>query len=148
MSYPARSMEWIVRHRVAFEPMTGCWLWTGRLSPDGYARLYVRGKDRYVHRLLYEEIHGPMLLGRQTDHLCRTRCCVNPDHVEPVTQKENILRGTSPPAVQARQTHCKRGHPFTPENTYQGRRHRNCRICRNQRRRAIRMATKLLLHGN
>lgn len=118
-----------------------CWLWTGSLNTPGYAALGVEGKTyNSAHRLAYEWLVGPIPEGMHLDHLCRNRSCVNPAHLEPVTCRENILRGTNPPAQQARQTHCKRGHEFTPENTYRApsdnRRH--CRTCQREWMRSIR----------
>jgi hypothetical protein len=66
----------------------------------------------------------------QLDHLCRVRGCVNPDHLEVVTGATNTLRGISSPAINARKTHCRRGHEFTPENTYIDRGSRRCKACR------------------
>ncbi|MFJ4777405.1 HNH endonuclease signature motif containing protein [Streptomyces sp. NPDC088762] len=76
------------------------------------------GQKRYTHRIMYEQAKGPIPEGLQIDHLCRNRACANPEHLEAVTQKENILRGTGPSAQQARQTHCLNGHPFDEVNTY------------------------------
>ena len=79
------------------------------------------------------EIHiGPVPDDKQIDHTCRVRACVNPKHMEPVTQRVNILRGVAPPAENARKTVCSKGHPFSEANTYRNPRgHRICRLCRN-----------------
>ena len=84
-----------------------CWLWTGYIDPTtryGKYRVCLRQKSKtyYSHRLAYELFKGVIPVGLQIDHLCRNRACVNPDHLEPVTQQVNILRGDSPPARQAR----------------------------------------------
>lgn len=71
-----------------------------------------------VHRVVYEALVGPIPDGMVIDHLCRQPSCVNPAHLEPVTRRENVLRGLTLPAANARKTHCKHGHEFTPENTY------------------------------
>lgn len=83
------------------------------------------------------ELHkGPIPEGLVIDHLCRNRGCVNPDHLEAVTQRENILRGEGLAAANARKTHCPKGHPYSGENLYvvpsSGR--RQCRICADARR--------------
>jgi HNH endonuclease len=94
-----------------------CWMWTGPLS-DGYGRTGKdKDRDQLVHRIVYKNLVGPIPDGFQLDHLCRNRACCNPAHLEPVTQKVNLLRGEGACAQHARKTHCKRGHEFTPENT-------------------------------
>lgn len=117
----------------------GCWNWTGHTSPDGYGILRIQGATRYMPRYSWEKVNGPMPDGLEPDHLCRNRACVNPDHLEPVTHKVNILRGESPTAINARKTRCNRGHEFTPENTYVQRNGgRLCRACAAEWERANR----------
>ena len=83
-----------------------------------------------AHRVAYELMRGPIPDGLTLDHLCRNVGCVNPDHLEPVTMKENILRGYSPAAQAARRDECAHGHAYTPENTYRyANGSRRCRIC-------------------
>ena len=114
----------------------GCWNWpvTDR---NGYGRFRVGSADiigsrtmAYTHRVAYETFVGPVPEGLELDHLCRNRACCNPEHLEPVTRRENARRGR----VTGPRDTCKRGHEFTPENTYtfpNGR--RNCRACRKAR---------------
>ena len=94
-----------------------CWYWTAVTNPDGYGQLRIGRKMVLAHHLSYEHFVGPIPKGLQLDHLCRVRGCVNPRHLEPVTQRENILRGVGIAALNAKKTHCKNGHEFTPENT-------------------------------
>src|SRR3990167_6386730 len=112
------------------EPNSGCWLWTGADDGNGYGTLTVGRVMRKAHLYSYEAFVGPIPEGLQLDHLCRVRCCVNPDHLEPVTQRENILRGMGIAAVNARKTFCKHGHEFSAENTRVRKNGtRQCRAC-------------------
>jgi hypothetical protein len=72
-----------------FEGVDGCWLWRGRIAPNGYGTI---GKE-YAHRVAYERARGPIPAGMELDHLCRVKACVNPDHLEVVTKSENAKRG-------------------------------------------------------
>lgn len=122
----------------------GCWLWTGWISPTGYGSLKVRKKNVYAHRLAYELAHGPIPAGYQIDHLCRVRNCVNPSHLEAVTQRENLLRGDTIVAKHWKKTHCIHGHEFTAENTYTYSGGRVCRACvvRRRKERSAALALK------
>jgi hypothetical protein len=108
-----------------------CWLWAGPVKPNGYAQVWVPpNRQIYVHVFAYEHLVGPRPSGFQLDHLCRVKHCVNPDHLELVTPRENTLRAPSNAAtVNARKTHCPWGHEYTPENTYVWSGRRRCREC-------------------
>ena len=120
----------------------GCWLWTGTKTYDGYPKFYLKGRMARAHRVAYELTKGPIPSGLQIDHLCKVTCCVNPEHLEAVTCRENLLRGDGFIGRQARQTHCQHGHPFNEANTYVNKKgHRRCRTChrndmRNRRKAA------------
>ena len=109
-----------------------CWLWQGGGNGNGYGRTghMSDGKQWYAHRYMWTTMRGPIPEGMTIDHLCRVTACVNPQHLEVVTMRENILRGNSACAVNARKTHCPRGHEFTPENIAWDRGRRGCRICK------------------
>lgn len=111
---------------------TGCWVWTSTRSRKGYGRFRSSGRQVQAHRFAYELHVGSIPEGLQLDHLCRNTSCVNPEHLEPVTNKENTLRGGNRAAVNARKTHCDRGHPLEGDNlrvSSSGR--RICKACRN-----------------
>lgn len=131
-----RSIEELFWPKVARSEPDQCWPWLGYIMANGYGRYQAKGTTWWVHRLAYTLTNGPIPAKMQLDHLCRNRACCNPAHLEPVSQRENILRGEGISAIHARQTHCIHGHEFTPANT---RRHRNggrgCRSCDSYRRR-------------
>lgn len=106
-----------------------CWIWTGRRHSDGYGLLSVGGRQTaYAHRFVWELLVGSIPAGFQIDHLCRVHACVNPDHLEPVPPRVNMLRGVHRSARLARSGACMRGHPRTPENN---------RITRDGRRQCV-----------
>lgn len=105
----------------------GCWIWQREIDTKGYGMARLRGgkKVKRAHRLVYEQNIGPIPPGLELDHLCRVRSCVNPEHLEPVTHRENVRRAVADPS------HCLRGHEYTPENIYAPPRGgRVCRTCR------------------
>lgn len=126
-----------------------CWLWTGRCQ-RGYGAYDVKVDGRWTHiaahRVSYQLNVGPIPDGLVLDHLCRVKNCVRPDHLEAVTQRENVLRGMAPSAIAARRSTCAKGHDITdPANLYPDRSHpreRRCRICHNERERARRARKK------
>ncbi len=121
-----------------------CWNWIGSHDRKRYGFLWDGDANVRVHRWAYEYFVGPIPKSLTIDHLCRNPSCVNPEHLEIVTNRENILRGEGIAGRNARKTHCKRGHAFTKENTnientkYGAMRRRRCRICRNQLERECR----------
>jgi hypothetical protein len=109
---------------------TPCWVWQLRVDRDGYGRT----DGRLAHRVSYETHRGPIPEGLTIDHLCRIRACVNPGHLEAVTMAENVRRGESFAALNARKTHCPQGHPLSGPNLMVERNGaRRCRACRAER---------------
>lgn len=107
------------------EPNTGCVLWLGHLC-HGYGQVRDGKRLRLAHRAAYELANGPIPEGQFLDHLCRQTACINPRHLEPVTNAENIRRGK----LGVLKTTCAQGHPYTPENVGKGPKgHRYCKIC-------------------
>lgn len=116
---------------------TGCLEWQGSRMPNGYGRTYFRGRGEYVHRIAYLLTRGDIRAGLSIDHLCRNRACMNVDHMELVTLRENTLRNESPSMRLYRAGVCGRGHSMTPENVYVRERlgkkpYRRCRECRRE----------------
>ncbi len=150
--------------KVDFETGVPCWLWHGARNSQGYGNFWVgNGLWQQPHRWLYEFLYGPTPDGLEHDHLCRTPCCVLPDHIERVTRGENNRRGLGP-AIQAEgrrrywrnlkrqgkvspgtlrmaeiqrsKTHCPKGHPYDEANTYYSKTGgRACRTCHRERER-------------
>lgn len=121
-----------------------CWIWTAWCDRHGYGGFRpTHGHLVGAHRWAYEQQHGPVDRSLDLDHLCRIPACVNPYHLEPVPHRINILRGSAPSAINARKTHCFRGHPLEGDNLRVSGARRHCRVClraywnrRNARRRA------------
>lgn len=109
------------------EPNTGCWLWNGEITLWGYGHLSYAGRKLRAHRVSYELFKGPIPVGLEIDHLCRVRCCVNPDHLEAVTRSANMRR--SPLIMRRGRTHCKNGHPY---DGWHSDGYRICRTCNRQ----------------
>lgn len=120
---------------------SGCWLWSGRLV-HGYGQVAVGQTTKRAHRYVYEALLGPIPDGLTLDHLCRVRNCVNPDHLEPVTQRENLMRSELTIAARnAAKSHCVHGHSLADARIYDNK--RECRTCerlRQERKRRARGA--------
>lgn len=117
----------------------GCWEWRGYIRKDGYGGVSKGGRWMLAHRASYELFRGPIPEGMGLDHLCRVRSCVHPNHLEAVSQRENVLRSpVAPAAVNAHKTHCHKGHPLEGDNVYLNQRSdrpspsRICKTCRKE----------------
>jgi hypothetical protein len=102
-----------------------CWVWVGATA-KGYGRFWHDGRGVQAHVFAYESLRTKIPAGLEIEHTCRNRACVNPDHLEPVTHKVNVLRGGGITAVQACRTTCALGHPLEQMGGQ-----RRCRICRS-----------------
>ena len=111
-----------IKARIVVAWHSGCWVWRGRVTPDGYGKL----SGKLAHRVVWERMRGPIEAGMTLDHACRNRSCVNPGHFEPMSHLDNVRRGTT-----ATKPRCKNGHPFDEANTYirPASGHRDCRAC-------------------
>lgn len=109
---------------VTKDAATGCWTWARSVDRNGYGHLHFQRRMWIAHRTAYEQFVGPIPNGMTLDHVCRNKRCVNPAHLEPVTQLENVRR------YYAAQTHCKNNHEYTQENTIRYRNGRMCRACK------------------
>lgn len=89
----------------------GCWLWPGAHNGQGYGEIRVGYRKHYTHRLVYEAHRGAIPDGMVLDHLCRQPRCANPDHLEAVSQAENVRRGTAGWNMRVKET-CPQGHPY------------------------------------
>jgi hypothetical protein len=137
-------LELFEKYGIVPEPNSGCWLWMGQISTVGYGQIRVRTKALWrtfgAHRVIYESLIGPIPDGLGLDHKCCVPSCVNPSHLEPVTQAENMRRAAERGRMKiggakraAKFTHCPQGHEYTPENTYypnKGYSKKVCRACR------------------
>lgn len=137
MSALRKTMAQRFEDKVMPIPFCGCHVWMGSSVKGGYGTFSVNGKMRMAHRVAWELSGRTIPDGLDLEHKCRVRCCVNPDHLEPVTRLENIMRGILPFVTKARmalqsaaRTHCSRGHLLAGDNLYRekaGR--RRCRAC-------------------
>src|SRR3990170_7382105 len=122
---------------INLDRVTGCWLWTGSISADGYGFTSLRHKTVYIHRFMYAWLISPIPSGRGSDiqvldHLCNTPHCCNPSHLILTLPRNNVMRTNAPPALNSRKTLCSRGHELTSPHPITGR--RRCYECARLRR--------------
>jgi len=132
--YQRPSLE--VRFWRKVQKTESCWLWQGCINNlTHYGIIGINGKPELVHVVSYRLVGKVIPEGMELDHLCRNRNCVNPDHLEPVMHRDNVLRGINACAQHAKVTQCPRGHSYDLFNTYYrpdgG---RDCHICRRIRK--------------
>lgn len=107
----------------------GCWEWQACLSRKGYGQFKISGRAQQAHRVSFILAGRDIPEGLGLDHLCRNKKCVRPDHLEAVTNRENVIRGDTVPGRNFRKTHCPYGHELTPENLVKSRPYRRCLTC-------------------
>lgn len=134
---PADWPEWVkMRFWTLVDKSGDCWMYTGYHGVGSYGNFSYKKVQHKAHRVAWELSRGPIPSGLVLDHLCRNKACVNPAHLEPVSQSVNAQRGLAGQHYLSR-THCARGHPFDEANTVwrtmkDGRRYRACRPCRDE----------------
>jgi len=143
---PAPTVAEKILARSIPEPNTGCWLWDGALTGSGYGTITIDGRTIGAHRASFGAFRGEIPDGLQLDHICRVTSCVNPAHLEPVTNRENQVRGVGFVARNARATHCPRGHEYTEANTRRHRGRRFCRACHREECREYHSANRAELN--
>ncbi len=115
------------------QTITKCWLYTGSFYGNGYGRIYDEQKEKLAHRIAYEVFVGPIPDGMVVDHMCRNKLCLNPKHLDAVTQGENAMRGIWEMSGTSRKDCCSRGHEYSGDNvriTPLG--VRKCMICKRR----------------
>ena len=129
---------------------SGCWRWVSVKNSRGYGRVWFDGKYRLTHRVVYSMLIGEIQAGLSLDHKCRVVDCCNPEHLEPVTHRENVRRGIGPTAINAAKNHCPKGHLLTDGNLVAAqlkRNQRSCATCNREYQRAHRARKRALTGG-
>lgn len=123
--------------KIHLNKKTGCWLWKAGKIGTGYGACYVKGVQLLTHRLSYRVQNGNIPLKLELHHKCETRNCCNPDHLKPVTHRENLLLGrTTIASIGVSKTHCPQGHPYAPSSLIPRKPYRYCKICNLRRSKA------------
>ena len=111
-----------------------CWRWGASLNDGGYGQIMIGNRPLRAHRVAWELLRGDIPTGLVIDHLCRNRACVNPWHMEPVTNEVNIERGNFRSTRRPPKTHCPSGHEYVGDNIRIGTDgYRSCRACERKR---------------
>ena len=114
-----------------------CWIWTASKNNDGYGQFGIGNKNYRAHRIAFELLRGNIPEDKVIDHLCRNPSCVNPEHLEVVTNQENVKRGLAGKTINRynphkNKTHCPQGHEYYGDNLYLNKNKRVCKICKRE----------------
>ena len=115
----------------------GCWIWIAHSNPAGYGEFRIDDHTMLAHRFSYEAFVGGLNHALELDHLCRNTICVNPDHLEQVSHRVNVLRGNAGLFWKSKSC-CPKGHLYNETNTILDHGKRRCRRCVNAYTRALR----------
>lgn len=129
-------------HYIEISP-SGCWEWSGGTNSEGYGNFSLKNQAVKAHRYSFGYFKGEIPKGFVVDHLCRNHKCVNPDHLEAVSNKTNIIRGVGLASQESKRTHCPFGHEYTEDNIYRTKnKYRNCKACAIRRSKERRLRIK------
>jgi hypothetical protein len=111
----------------------GCWVWTASLTSTGYGQIEVDYQKVKAHRVAYKLLVGDIPTDKELDHLCQNPVCVNPEHLQPVSHRDNVIRGKGWAKDNLAKTNCPQGHPYDLINTKFYKNDRQCRTCKRAR---------------
>lgn len=122
-----KTIEDKIEKYVTVNTGNGCWEWTGGIQSQGYGTTRYEGKNWLVHRLVYTYYKGDIAAGLVIDHMCKNKVCCNPDHLQTISPKENVLLGEGPTAKNSKKEECLYGHAY---DALDKRGFRYCRTCK------------------